>query len=196
MTARSANPLVLPLIVDRWSPRSFDATAVPQADLHVILEAAGLAPSAYNHQPWRFLYALRGDANWDHFVSLLVPGNAVWAKDAGALLFVLSQSTFPRPDGAKANRSASFDAGAAWALLALQATHMGYHAHAMVGIEFPRVREELGIPEDVRVEAAVAIGRRDAPAKLPDGYREREAPSARKPVGEIAAAGSFANLPA
>lgn len=196
MTARSADPRVLPLIADRWSPRSFDAAAIPEADLHVILEAAGLAPSAYNHQPWRFLYALRGDANWEHFVSLLVPGNAVWAKDAGALLFVLSESTFPRPDGAKPNRSASFDAGAAWALLALQATHMGYHAHAMVGIEFPRVREELAIPEDVRVEAAVVIGRKDAPEKLPDGYREREAPSARKPVGEIAVAGRFTDLPA
>ena len=191
MTARSAHPLVLPLIVDRWSPRSFDATAVPEADLLVILEAAGLAPSAYNQQPWRFLYAVRGDANWDHFVSLLVPGNAVWAKDAGALVFVLSEGTFARPEGVKPNRSASFDAGAAWALLALQATHMGYHAHAMVGIEFPRVREELGVPEDVRVEAAVAIGRRDAPEKLPDGYREREAPSARKPVGAIAVAGRY-----
>ncbi|BEU99794.1 nitroreductase family protein [Novosphingobium olei] len=196
MTARSAHPLVLPLIADRWSPRSFDAAPVPEADLHVILEAAGLAPSAYNHQPWRFLYAVRGDANWEHFVSLLVPGNSVWAKDAGALVFVLSESTFPRPEGAKTNRSASFDAGAAWALMALQATHMGYHAHAMVGIEFPRVREELGIPEDVRIEAAVAIGRRDAPDKLPDGYREREAPSARKPLGEIAARGKFSDLPA
>lgn len=196
MTARSAHPLVLPLIAERWSPRAFDESAVPEADLHVILEAAGLAPSAYNHQPWRFLYAVRGDANWEHFVSLLVPGNAIWAKDAGALLFVLSESTFPRPEGVKNNRSASFDAGAAWAMLALQATHMGYHAHAMVGIEFPRVREELGIPEEVRIEAAVAIGRRDAPDKLPDGYRQREAPSVRKPLAEIAASGKFANLPA
>lgn len=194
MSARTAHPGVLPLIIDRWSPRSFDATGVSEADLHVILTAAGLAPSAYNQQPWRFLYSLRGDANWDHFVSLLVPGNSVWAKDAGALLFVVSESTFPRPDGAKPNRSASFDAGAAWALLALQATHMGYHAHAMVGMDFPRVRAELEIPDDVRVEAAVAIGRRDAPEKLPEGYREREAPSGRKPVNEIAVAGKFTDL--
>jgi nitroreductase len=195
MTARNPDPRVLPLIAERWSPRSFDGTTVPAEDLAVILEAAGLAPSAYNQQPWRFLYAVRGDANWDHFVSLLVPGNSVWAKDAGALVFVVSETTFPRPDGAKPNRSHHFDAGAAWALMALQATHMGYHAHAMVGIEFPRVRDELAIPEDFHINAAVAIGRRDAPDKLPEGYRAREMPSERKTVGAIAVGGKFTDLP-
>ncbi|MCW1381373.1 nitroreductase family protein [Novosphingobium sp. KCTC 2891] len=196
MTARTTDPRVLPAIADRWSPRSFDGSAVPAEDLAVILEAASLAPSAYNQQPWRFLYAVRGDANWDHFVSLLVPGNAVWAKDAGALLFAVSETTFPRPDGAKPNRSHSFDAGSAWALLALQATHMGYHAHAMVGMEFPRVRQELAIPEDFHINAAIVIGRKDAPEKLPDGYREREAPSGRKPVSAFAVGGKFTDLPA
>ena len=34
----------------------------------------------------------------------------------------------------------SFDAGAAWACLALQATRMGYHAHGMSGVDFDRAR--------------------------------------------------------
>jgi len=49
---RTASPNVVPLIVERWSPRAFDGSAVPQADLDVIFEAGGLAASAYNCHGW------------------------------------------------------------------------------------------------------------------------------------------------
>jgi nitroreductase len=173
--------------IDRWSPRSFDASALPQADLDVILEAAGRAPSAFNHQPWRFLYAHRGDANWDRFVSLLIPFNQDWAKDSSVLVFIVSETTM----GDKPSYSHSFDAGAAWAHLALQATLLGYHTHGMVGLDFDRAVAELGVPEGFRLEAAVAIGRRAAPERLPEHLREREAPSGRKPLDEVAFAGNF-----
>jgi len=194
MTTRTADPRVLPLIVDRWSPRAFDGTALPAQDLAVIFEAAGLAPSAFNYQPWRFLYAVPGDDNWAAFLDILVPFNQSWAKDAGALVFIVSDEAMRKDDGT-ANHSHSFDAGAAWATLALQATSMGYHTHGMTGIDFAKARDVLGVPEGWRVEAAVAIGRQDSPEKLPDSLREREVPSTRKPVGEVAVAGRFANLP-
>ena len=41
MTTRQANPRVEPLFVERWSPRSFDAAAIPQEDLDVMFVAAG-----------------------------------------------------------------------------------------------------------------------------------------------------------
>jgi hypothetical protein len=87
--------------------------------------------------------------------------------------------------------SHSFDAGAAWAQMALQATLLGYHAHGMTGVDFVRAQEELAVPADHRIEAAIAIGRRGHPDRLPEGLREREVPSSRKPVEEIAFAGSF-----
>lgn len=191
MTTRQAHPRVSPLIVERWSPRSFDAGEIPQEDLDVIFEAAGWAPSAFNIQPWRFLYARRGDENWDRFLSLLIDFNQSWAKNASVLVFVISHTLQGRGEDRQPNHSHSFDAGAAWAQLALQATAMGYHAHGMTGIHFDKAREELGIPDDYRLEAAIAIGTRDAAHKLPEGLREKEAPSGRKPVSEIAVAGSF-----
>lgn len=191
MTTRQANPLVHQLFIDRWSPRSFDGSEIPQEDLDVILEAGGWAPSAFNYQPWKFLYARRGDANWERFLSLLIPFNASWAKDAGVLIFIVSDTQMGQGDDAKPLHSHSFDAGAAWAQVALQATALGYHAHGMTGIEFDKARSELGIPDDYRLEAAVAIGRRDAPERLPEGLREREVPTDRKPLGEIAVAGNF-----
>lgn len=192
MTIRQADPRIVPLIVERWSPRAFDESEIPQEDLDVIFEAAGLAPSAFNYQPWKFLYARRGDANWDRFLSLLIPFNASWAKDAGALVIIVSDTLQQNGDTASPLHSSSFDAGAAWALLALQATALGYHAHGMTGVDFDKARAELGVPDRYRVEAAVAIGRRDTPERLPEGLREREVPSGRKALGEIAAAGNFA----
>jgi nitroreductase len=191
MTTRTSHPKVHQLFVDRWSPRAFDESAIPDEDLEAIFSAAGLAPSAFNYQPWKFLYARRGDANWERFLSLLVPFNQSWAKDAAVLVFIVSDTKMRGGDEPTDFYSHSFDAGAAWAQMALQATLLGYHAHGMTGIDFDKARAELGLPEDIRLEAAVAIGRRDHPDRLPEGLREREAPSPRKEVGEIAFAGSF-----
>ena len=55
--------------------------------------------------------------------------------------------------GEQESHTHSFDAGAAWACLALQATRMGYHAHGMSGVDFDRVRTELDVPDRFRVDA-------------------------------------------
>ncbi len=188
---RTANPRVEQLLVDRWSPRSFDESAIPDEDLAVIFEAAGLAASAYNYQPWRFLYAKRGDANWDRFLSILIPFNASWVKDASVLIYIVSDTQMGEGENAKPAHAHSFDAGAAWANMALQATALGYHAHGMVGLDFDAARTELQVPDRFRIEAAVAIGKKDVPERLPEGLREREVPSTRKPVSEVAFAGNF-----
>jgi nitroreductase len=191
MTRQSPHPKVHQLFVDRWSPRAFDETDIPKDDLEAIFAAAGLAPSAFNYQPWKFLYARRGDENWERFLSLLIPFNQSWAKDAAALVFIVSDTKMRQGEEAKDHYSHSFDAGAAWAQMALQAHHLGFHAHGMTGIDFAKAQAELGLPEDIRLEAAVAIGRRDHPDRLPEGLRERELPSGRKAVSEIAIAGNY-----
>jgi nitroreductase len=192
MTGRTANPRVEKLIVDRWSPRSFDGSAISQEDLEVIFEAAGWAPSAYNVQPWTFLYAKNGDENWDLFLSGLVEFNQAWAKSASVLVYVVSDKYMRSDKGNTDNHSHSFDAGSAWALAALQAQAMGYHTHGMSGIKFGETETLLGIPEDHRLEAAFVIGRQAPKEQLPDFLQEREVPSGRKPVSEIMKAGKFA----
>ncbi len=192
MTERQeAHSRVESLFVDRWSPRSFDQSEIPVEDLEVIFEAAGWAPSAFNIQPWTFLYARRGDANWDRFLSLLIEFNQSWAKDASALVFIVSNRMQGRGDDKTPNHSHSFDAGAAWMQLALQATAMGYRAHGMTGLQFGKAEKELGIPDDHRLEAATVIGRQAPKENLPEGLQAKEAPSGRKPVSEIAIAGNF-----
>jgi len=192
MTGRIANPKIEKLIVDRWSPRAFDGTEMPQEDLDAILEAGGWAPSAYNVQPWTFLYAKKGDANWDLFLSQLIDFNAGWAKEAAALVFVVSDKYMRSDKGNSDNHSHSFDAGAAWVLAAIQAQALGYHTHGMTGLKFGEAEAALGIPDDHRLEAAFAIGKQGDKSVLPEFLQEREVASNRKPLAEIAKAGKFA----
>lgn len=193
-TERSSEFPIDPLFIDRWSPRSFDGTPLTEDQILTILEAASWAPSAYNAQPWRFVYALKGTPEFDRLLGLLVEFNQSWAKDAGALVFIISRTHFDARDGAEAQPiySHSFDAGAAWGQLALQAHLLGLHAHGMTGLDFDRIPAALGLPEGYRVEAAAAIGTRAAADRLPEPLRAREAPSTRKPLSEVAFRGSFA----
>src|SRR4051812_29920955 len=92
MTQRTSDHAIDPLFLERWSPRAFDGSEIPDADLMTMFEAARWAPSAFNSQPWRFLYAKRWDANWERFLGLLIPWNQGWAHSASVLIYILSDS--------------------------------------------------------------------------------------------------------
>lgn len=187
MSERHPDYPIDPIFVQRWSPRAYDSKPMPHADLLTLIEAARWAPSAYNYQPWRFLYAHREDAHWPGFLDLLVPFNIDWAQHASALIFVLSDTLM----GDDPAHSHSFDAGAAWAQLALQANRLGYHARGMAGIDFERARAHLQVPARFRIEMAIAVGTRTDPEKLPLPLQKHEQPTPRRPVREIAFAGAF-----
>jgi nitroreductase len=177
------------LFLDRWSPRALSGEPVTDDELMTLFEAARWAPSSYNNQPWRILYARRDTEHWDAFFNLMVEGNQAWAKDAAALLLFVSKETFDF--NGKPYPTHSFDTGAAWENLALQATMLGLVTHGMQGFDYDRARAELNIPEGFRVEAMVAVGRPGDPASLPERLREREAPSGRKALSEITCEGAF-----
>jgi nitroreductase len=177
------------LFLDRWSPRAMSGEAVGEEELLTLFEAARWAPSSYNNQPWRMLYARRDTEHWPVFLGLLVEGNQAWAKDAAVLVLFVSKETFDFNGQPYATHS--FDTGAAWENLALQATLAGLVTHGMQGFDYERARTELRIPEGFRVEAMVAVGRPGDPAKLPEQARAREQPSDRKPLSEITCEGPF-----
>ena len=182
-----------PMFLERWSPRAFTGEAMPHEALMSLFEAARWAPSAFNGQPWRFVYAHRGTAEWDRLFDVLIPYNQAWVKEASVLMFIISDR-FRRSPGREPSplRSHAFDAGAAWAYLALQAQRMGWAAHGMAGFDVARSYEALGVPEaDYEVEAAIAVGRPGDAATLEEPYRSREAPSGRDAVGSFAFEGAF-----
>lgn len=182
-----------PMFLARWSPRAFAEEAIPEDLLMSVFEAARWAPSAFNLQPWRFVYAHRGGPGWDTLLGLLIPYNQAWAHRAACLAFVISRRARRRSTGELEEiYSHSFDAGAAWGYLALQAHRLGWSAHGMTGFDHVACYAALGVPEDeYRVEAAIAIGRQAEPDVLPESYREREAPSDRHPISQLVFQGRF-----
>ncbi len=181
------------LFLERWSPRAFTGEEMNEADLMTLLEAARWAPSSYNSQPWRFIYARRGTPHFAKFLDLLVEFNQSWAKNASVLIILVSNSTMipPGKDVPVPSHSHSMDAGAAWQSLALQASISGWQAHGMVGFDKERAFAELGLPQGYRVEQAIAIGRRADRSTLPEGMAAREQPNDRLPLSQIAMEGTF-----
>jgi nitroreductase len=190
---RIADHPVDPQFVSRWSPRAFSQEIIDKSTLLTFFEAARWAPSSYNSQPWRFIYATRDSEHWAQFLGFLNDFNRSWATRAAALVIVLSKRSFV-PTGATEevlSVSHSFDSGAAWGYLALQASLAGWHAHGLAGIERDRIRAELNIPDTYFIEAGIAIGRLGDKASLPETLQARESHSPRKPLIEIATEGRF-----
>lgn len=190
--ARQPDHPVDPQFPARWSPRSFTGRELTETEVMALLEAARWAPSASNQQPWRLVWARRGEAEFAAMRDTLTGNNPVWAGRAGALVVVASKDTVPTRGGAEvANRTASFDTGAAWMSLALQARAMGLFAHAMGGFDGDGLAAAVALPRGHTIHCVVAVGEQGPADALPEDLRARETPSARKPVAEIAMHGRF-----
>jgi nitroreductase len=186
---RRADHEIETLFLKRWSPRALNGQPVSAGDLARLFEAARWAPSTYNEQEWRFLYAHREGRHWDTFLSILMEANQVWCKNAGVLIVVLSHKVFSK--NGKPNPVHTFDSGLASENLMLQAAAMGLVAHGMAGFDRGKARAALKVPDDYEVEAMIAVGHPGDTSVLPAELAEREVPSGRKPIGEIAREGVF-----
>lgn len=181
---------ILPLLANRWSPRSMTGELLRDDELLPLFEAARWAPSSFNAQLWRFIVGRRQDrTHWELFLSLLAPANLVWAKHAAALVVVAARKFFEY--NGKPSVTHAFDAGSAWENLALEAARRGLATHGMEGFDYQRARTELDIPDDFDVLAMIAIGKRGPRENLPDRLRALEEPNGRRPLREILFEGRF-----
>ncbi len=180
---------IRPFFLNRWSPRAMTGEEMHNEELMPLFEAARWAPSSYNEQPWKFLYAKRQTPHWDTFFNLMVPFNQSWTKTAACLVVVLSKKTFAANN--KPTKTHSFDTGAAWMSLAIEATSRGYVAHGMQGFDYEKAKKLLNVPDDYQVEAMIAIGKRADKSSLPQELQGKEAPSSRRPLNEIIHEGGF-----
>jgi nitroreductase len=186
---RKADHPIEPLFLQRWSPRAMSGEVLSDEEMLTLFDAARWAPSTYNEQEWRFLYARRQTPQWQTFFDLLMEANQAWCKQAGMLVVVLAHKVFSK--NGKPNPVHLFDTGAAFENLALQGAAMGLVVHGMAGFDFDKARSELRVPDDYAVAAMFAAGRPGNEADLPEQLRQREVPSDRKPVKEIICEGAF-----
>ncbi|MFC1476915.1 nitroreductase family protein [candidate division KSB1 bacterium] len=177
------------IFINRWSARAMSGESISDEELMPLFDAARWAPSAFNAQPWRFIYAHRDTRHWDKLFNVLADFNKQWVKNAAVLILILSKKIFDH--NGKPSRTHSFDTGAAWVNLALQGTAKGLVVHCMSGFDYEKAYFDLTIPDEYNVEAMCAVGRPGRPEDLPPDMREREKPSGRNDISDFVFEGNI-----
>ena len=152
-------------IKKRYSVRSYQDRAVETEKLDSILEAARLAPSASNRQEWRFVVVqdkgirqrLMQAAKDQAFVGQAPVVIAACAKTDSHIM-TCGQQCYP------------IDVAIAVEHMALKATEEGLGTCWVGAFYENKVKEILGIPQDIRVVALLVLG---YPVKLRPNPKDR-----------------------
>lgn len=170
-----------PLIQKRWSPLAFADKTIEDKQMEELFEAASWAASAYNEQPWHYVYAHRGTEGFEKLWACLAPGNQPWTKSASVLFVAIHKNTFTNTG--KPNDWASHDLGMANAQLLLQAVHRDIYGHLMAGFDKEKLNQVLGLDENSTTVCMGALGYLGTADTLDGAYKAREqSPRSRKRV--------------
>lgn len=162
----------------RQSCRSYDeARPVEPEKLEAVLEAARLAPSACNGQPYHFTVC-RGDAAKASAAAAMGMGMNKFASQA-PIVIVVSEKPYVKSAalGAKLknNDYRSIDIGIAVAYLTAEATAQGLSTCIIGWLDDAKLRAACGLDQPVRL--VIALGY----AKEGDPLREKK----RRDTGEL-----------
>ena len=177
-----------PAVRFRRAYRALSAEPVPKELVRKLLEAAHLAPSCFNNQPWRFIVA---EGKGLEAVKEAFPGGNYWAKKAPVIIAVASKPNLDckLSDG---RDYFLFGCGMAVANLMVQATQMGIIAHPIAGFDPQRVKQALKVPDDFVVITLVVVGWHGDPSHLSEKHRALEfGPRERRPLADVAFWGYF-----
>ena len=136
----------------RRSVRSYTGGKVPRADLETLVDAARLAPSGNNKQPWDFIVVT------DEGMINQLKVASQWMDKAAAIIAVVMDPS---------SRWWVEDASAAVENILLACVALGYGACWLEGYTLPReeeFKELLGIPKSKRLITLVPVG---VPAENP-----------------------------
>jgi len=181
---------LLESIQNRRSFVSFSQKPVEPQKLEMIFEAARWAASAFNTQPWRFIYAVKGEEGYSNLNNLLFDGNRIWAGSAPLLILSLAETIDTVKN--RENNYALHDTGMATANMLLQADSMGLVTHPMAGFDKIMAREVFGFPSNIQPVAMIAMGYPGNPDELSEDLRKRQTgPRIRKPLEEFVFKGKW-----
>lgn len=140
----------------RRAYRSLEAVEIGDELIRDLAAQAGLAPSCYNKQPWRYVFA-RDKKVLDRLAGAMSKGNE-WTGAASLIVAVFSE---PRLDCiVKEREYYLFDTGMATAFLILRATELGLVAHPIAGFDEDQCKEILKIPGEARLITLLVIGKK------------------------------------
>ena len=153
----------LDLANKRYSVRNYKSTPVPQEKMRRCIEAARLAPSACNSQPWKFIIVddpeLVNELAKAAFEGLLDFNNFAFKVPVFVLIVSERQKVFAKFGGVVKKKNFSLmDIGIAAEHLCLQATEEGLGTCILGWFNEKKVKKILSIPKLKRVELMIAVG--------------------------------------
>ncbi|MCD6478657.1 MAG: nitroreductase family protein [Candidatus Diapherotrites archaeon] len=162
---------ILKVIKNRASVRAFDRSkAVSKEQIEAILEAACLAPSARNTQPWRF-YVAESDKEKQRVMQAMSEHNS-WANEASFLIVVLAdRRNAYRPE----ERKYYIDIGLCLENILLETVNQGLGACPCAAFDGEKLAKLLELPEYLEPLVIVPIGyeaKGDAFEKVKERYGE------------------------
>jgi len=143
---------ILDAIRRRYSCRAYQEKSIEQDKLDCILEAARLAPSARNTQDWRFVVVT--DRETKRQVAGTTNRPEVFEK-AGAIIAACSNSDEIMRCG---QAIGPIDVAIALEHICLQAADLGLGTCWIGSFDADKVRQILGIPDDIIIVELMAIG--------------------------------------
>lgn len=156
------------LVLKRQSDRKYAPKTVDREDIVRCLEAARMAPSACNSQPWKFV-AVDDRAKLAELSDAAIGlGMNKFTVQVPVLVAVVQE---PMNMEAKAgsvvkNKDYSMmDLGMAVEHFCLQAAELGLGTCIMGWFDEKRVKKILGVPRSRRVQLLIAVGHPDAPTR-------------------------------
>lgn len=161
-------PVIKP-IANRFSPRHFSSEKISQEYLNSIFEAARLAPSGHNYQPWYFYWTRNADKTFKKIISCF-PESNYWAKTAAVFIVACY---LPIIDG-KRDKYALYDLGAAVMSLILQAQHLGFYARQIGNCNTKKLKELLNLNKDQKPFVIVAVGKIGDYSEIEETYLKKD----------------------
>ncbi|MFN8208030.1 MAG: nitroreductase family protein [Bacteroidales bacterium] len=162
-----------PLISSRRAIMAFSSRPVEEAKISLLLDAARLAPSAFNAQPWRIFVARKEDTPaWNLLFESLSEANKLWVQYGSLLILILAETINPARNSP--NPYAKHDCGLALQNMMLQAEYMGLGSHPMAGFDGNEVAVKLGLKDGLEPLTISAFGYPGDTALLPEALRERQ----------------------
>ena len=143
---------VLEAIRRRYSCRAYRDKSIEQEKLDCILEAARLAPSARNTQDWRFVVVM--DRDTKRRVAATTNRPEIFEK-AGAMIAACSNSDEIMRCG---QAIGPIDVAIALEHICLQAADLGLGTCWIGSFDAGKVRQILGIPDDIIIVELMALG--------------------------------------
>lgn len=150
------------LVRQRTSCRSYEPEPVPRKHLELMLEAARLAPSACNKQPWRFAVVEEESIRMRLVNEAFLVGIPMkWAENAGAIIALgMEKSTVTHKIAPKVSgvEYPLLDLGIAGEHLVLQAEELGLGTCWIGWIRPKEVRKIIGWPRSIEPVSLITVG--------------------------------------